>query len=148
MELFQPDLDELFTLKEGCDIKLWRTAEGVKANIPQDLIFHSPTGFEYGYAGSGPADLALNILYQFMNARHAWKYHQAFKFDVVAKLDHSFPIVEIPRHEIRDWIQGHVEELQEDSDLDAVGYGMTEHQQEQGMMDEAGVWGDDEDQED
>lgn len=111
MELFEPDLDEPFALKEGCDIVLLRTSKGVKANIPQDLVFHSPTGFEYGYGGSGPADLALNILYQFMNARHAWKYHQAFKWDVVAKLDRSAEEVEIPRHEIRDWIQGHVEEL-------------------------------------
>lgn len=26
------------------------------------LIYHSPTGLSYGYAGSGPSDLALNIL--------------------------------------------------------------------------------------
>lgn len=29
-------------------------------------ILHSPTGFEWGYAGSGPADLAYSILWDFL----------------------------------------------------------------------------------
>ncbi|MBT9252140.1 MAG: hypothetical protein KM296_00220 [Brockia lithotrophica] len=28
---------------------------------------HSPTGFEWGYGGSGPADLALSILHDYLN---------------------------------------------------------------------------------
>lgn len=31
-------------------------------NVPWLVIDHSPTGFEWGFDGSGPADLALNIL--------------------------------------------------------------------------------------
>jgi len=34
-----------------------------EVNIKQEIVCHSPTGFEWGYGGSGPADLALNILY-------------------------------------------------------------------------------------
>jgi hypothetical protein len=39
-------------------------------------VWHSPGGFEWGYGGSGPADLALNILlaatrdHQFAGAQH------------------------------------------------------------------------------
>lgn len=34
-------------------------------NVPWSCKHHSPTGFAWGYAGSGPADLALNILNAF-----------------------------------------------------------------------------------
>lgn len=33
----------------------------VATNVPWNIKYHSPTGFEWGYAGSGPADLALNL---------------------------------------------------------------------------------------
>lgn len=33
-----------------------------RTNVPRVAIKHSPTGFAWGYAGSGPADLALNLL--------------------------------------------------------------------------------------
>lgn len=35
-------------------------------NIFQSIKHHSPTGFEWGYAGSGPADFALNIVELFL----------------------------------------------------------------------------------
>lgn len=35
---------------------------GIWTNVPHICIDHSPTGYEWGYAGSGPADLALNIV--------------------------------------------------------------------------------------
>jgi len=38
----------------------------VSANIPLSVIEHSPTGWSFGYPGSGPADLALNILNAFI----------------------------------------------------------------------------------
>lgn len=56
-------------------------------NIPQTIVYHSPTGLEWGYAGSGPADFALNILYFFTNDKEfAMKWHQDFKFQFVAGL--------------------------------------------------------------
>jgi len=33
----------------------------VSTNVPHHIVHHSPTGFEWGYGGSGPADLALNL---------------------------------------------------------------------------------------
>jgi hypothetical protein len=35
--------------------------------------YHSPDGFEMGYSGSGPSDLALSILCDFLDELHIWK---------------------------------------------------------------------------
>lgn len=52
---------------------------------------HSPTGFEWGYGGSGPAQLALAILLDYCNPDEAVQRHQAFKWAVVCDLDsHNF----------------------------------------------------------
>lgn len=41
-----------------------RLADGRAAtNVPHIVLQHSPTGFEWGYGGSGPAELALNVLH-------------------------------------------------------------------------------------
>ena len=45
---------------------------------------HSPTGFEWGYGGSGPAQLALALLMCETNHDEAVYRHQAFKWEVVA----------------------------------------------------------------
>jgi len=34
------------------------------------LVKHSPDGFEYGYSGSGPSDLARSILADFLDTDH------------------------------------------------------------------------------
>lgn len=53
-----------------------------------DLWNHSPTGFEWGYEGSGPAQLALAILADHLRDDDAAvKLHQPFKRRVVANLD-------------------------------------------------------------
>lgn len=79
--------------------------DGMHFNISQRVVVHSPTGFEWGYGGSGPADFALNILDLY--ARHrlgehdefqagrgpeghctqfAWDFHHDFKREFVARL--------------------------------------------------------------
>lgn len=45
---------------------------------------HSPSGFSWGFLGSGPAQLSLAILLRFMPTREALTYYQAFKENVVA----------------------------------------------------------------
>jgi hypothetical protein len=50
-----------------------------------DLFNHSPTGFSWGYGGSGPAQLALALLADALgDDDQAIRLHQAFKFKVVA----------------------------------------------------------------
>jgi hypothetical protein len=52
-----------------------------------DLHSHSVTGFEWGYGGSGPAQLALAILADYLDDdRQALDLHQEFKFKVIAGL--------------------------------------------------------------
>src|SRR5690606_28865690 len=46
---------------------------------------HSPDGFEWGYGGSGPADLALALLWDRIGAEPSREMYQAFKADVVAR---------------------------------------------------------------
>jgi hypothetical protein len=55
-----------------------------------DLFNHSPTWFEWGYGGSGPAQLALAILADHLgdNAT-AVRLHQQFKWSVTAKLNRA-----------------------------------------------------------
>lgn len=57
---------------------------------------HSPSGLEYGFGGSGPADLSLTILQDFFQEPRArviegfdswaWRLHQDFKWKAIAIL--------------------------------------------------------------
>src|SRR6478672_11221997 len=50
-----------------------------------DLFNHSPTGFSWGYGGSGPAQLALALLANALaDDDRAVRLHQDFKFKVMA----------------------------------------------------------------
>ncbi len=56
-------------------------------------VRHSPTGFEWGYVGSGPAELARCILIEhyFAAGEPKVECYQQFKRQVIAKLDRSAP---------------------------------------------------------
>lgn len=87
------------------DIVLWRDDHGeAYANIPHLLVKHSPTGFEWGYHGSGPADLALNILFYCTDDEFlAKRYYQYFKQEVISGIDKSGGI--IPYAFVVDWLR-------------------------------------------
>lgn len=82
---------------------------------------HSPTGFECGYAGSGPAQLALALLLDFFGGETMpdmidapmWirdvvhDNYQMFKDDVIAKIKlRNGDSVQIDEDEIRAWLHG------------------------------------------
>jgi len=53
-----------------------------------ELVNHSPSGFEWGYSGSGPAQLALALLLDYTEEEtFALDHYQAFKTEVVSQLD-------------------------------------------------------------
>ncbi len=92
-----------------------RTNEGVCATVDdgrqmRDLahqVRHSPTGFEWGYGGSGPADLALSLLADALgDVKKAERLYQDFKWDVVAPLsaDHWM----LTEAEIHGWVNQHL----------------------------------------
>jgi len=63
------------------------TRDGVffEAGPSRKVWDHSPDGFEWGYGGSGPAQLALALLLDVTgNADEAVLMHQRFKDNVVA----------------------------------------------------------------
>ena len=63
------------------------TVDGRRLNPRHDLWNHSPTGFEWGYGGSGPAQLALAILADHCgNDEQAFNFHHRFKWAVIAEL--------------------------------------------------------------
>ena len=52
-----------------------------------DLWDHSPTGFEWNYGGSGPAQLALALLADVLgDDEQALELHQPFKWEVISRL--------------------------------------------------------------
>ena len=62
------------------------TVNGYPLNPRLDLWNHSPTGFEWGYGGSGPAQLALALLSDHLDDDdQALELHHEFKREVVAK---------------------------------------------------------------
>ena len=74
-------------IREGHAIRV--TVNGRPLNPRLDLWNHSPTGFEWGYGGSGPAQLALALLADHLgNDDAAVSLHQDFKSQVVASLPH------------------------------------------------------------
>lgn len=87
---------------------------GVASELPLrlDLWNHSPTGFEWGYLGSGPAQLALAILaYVTGDDAYARARHQQFKTEVVAPIqDISW---ELSFSMIREWVEAHPLSLDE-----------------------------------
>lgn len=95
---------------------------GVITNVPHLVVHHSPDGFEFGYAGSGPADLALNVCQFYLNMTGyegqqikcydgkcwglAWKLHQKFKQDFIALVPRSG--MTIPFETIDAWFQSNI----------------------------------------
>lgn len=85
------------------EIRVWREDDGTaRANIEHSIVYHSPDGFNFGYYGSGPADLALNILALYTSRENAEIYHQEFKKEFIATMPEEGG--SIKAETIRAWI--------------------------------------------
>jgi len=81
------------------------------------LVRHSPDGFEWGYGGSGPAELARCILADFLGSESlAEEFYQKYKWDVIATINNDTWEITVPM--IMDWFQtrypSHVHDLYQD----------------------------------
>jgi hypothetical protein len=85
------------------DIVCSRDIYGCHVNIQQRIVRHSQTGFNWGYGGSGPADLALNILSVFIGQEAAESLYQAFKWEFIAPM--PFQGGTISREKILEWVK-------------------------------------------
>ncbi len=118
-EIFTTDTTDLHWDPAMMDIRCERRDDGLHFNLVQRVRHRSPTGMEWGYAGSGPADFALNILDHFLPvgedgwdgvrcgdthvvSRVAWSLHQEFAFAFVAVLPYEGGVMCGAR--IRAWI--------------------------------------------
>lgn len=69
----------------------------------QGIWNHSPTGFEWGYGGSGPAQLALALLFDATGNRlDSVAFHQQFKWGFVCKWGATWKITS---EEIEAWVE-------------------------------------------
>lgn len=82
-----------------------------------DLVNKSPTGFSWGYSGSGPAQLALALLADAIGDEEALKMYQSFKSYFVAVLPAEWYAPE-------EYIKEMIRSLKESED--APGYGWRE----------------------
>ena len=91
--------------KEGCEVvKEVDGQSGGRLDPRFDLWNHSPTGFEWGYGGSGPAQLALALLADATGKdRLAVALHQDFKFKLVGRLPKEG--FEMTAVEIEQWVE-------------------------------------------
>ena len=67
------------------------------------ILYHSPTGMEWGYGGSGPSDLARSILADFAGIKVADMFYQEFKWDFIAKQPEKG--FQISGQEILNWLK-------------------------------------------
>ena len=85
------------------DVVLWRTREGeAHASVPHTAR-HSPTGIEWGYGGSGPADLALSVLLALTDERTANALYHRFKHEVVASVPDEGGVLRAA--DVRRWVE-------------------------------------------
>ncbi len=78
---------------DGTPVVLNLTAhERLSPNRSLGLVRHSPTGFDWGYTGSGPAQLACALLLDYTdNETVAQQHYIQFRDDVVSQLECSGP---------------------------------------------------------
>jgi hypothetical protein len=86
------------------DVRLWRDSEGnVVASVPH-YPYHSQQ-IEWGYEGSGPADLARSILIWFYGLAVAKLCADDFKRQVIARLPRDAMTCVIPRETITEFVE-------------------------------------------
>jgi hypothetical protein len=75
-----------------------------------DLANKSPTGFAWGYGGSGPGQLALAILADYLqDDQETQRWYQAFKWRVITGLDRDhWKLTAAQVAEVLDSVRGEV----------------------------------------
>jgi hypothetical protein len=103
-------------------VTCWRAPDGTAlSSLPQRHVHYAPTGIDWGFGGSGAADLALNVLARFLPlapdatgvvlrdgssvSEAAWVWHQECKYALIAPLPRAGG--HLPAATIRAWISTH-----------------------------------------
>ncbi|MEM0960919.1 MAG: DUF6166 domain-containing protein [Bacteroidota bacterium] len=86
-------------------VRLWRDGDGVARMTCPHVVRHSPTGPEWGYGGSGPADCARSVLLALTDEATADAHYQDFKREVIAELPEHGAVIQ--RTSVLAWMAGH-----------------------------------------
>jgi len=73
----------IHNLKGDKERNIWLDNECLSPVASQNIINHSPDGFNWGYGGSGAAQLALAIMLKLTGNANGY---QDFKWNIIAKL--------------------------------------------------------------
>lgn len=76
-------------LRSSNRLRVIRLHVGSPLPLYLNEVNHSPDGFECGFGGSGPAQLAYALLRDFIGPDGALKLYHAFKWTVIAELPTS-----------------------------------------------------------
>ncbi|MEP0548278.1 MAG: DUF6166 domain-containing protein [Rhodothermales bacterium] len=87
------------------DVVLYRALDGTARATVKHVVRHSPSGIEWGYHGSGPADLARSVLLAHTDEATADRIYQAFKAAVVALVPKSGGVIRAA--DVRAWLAAH-----------------------------------------
>ena len=81
------------------------TVDGIilSPNKSQSIWNHSPDGFSWSYMGSGPAQLSLALLLEATDDNESTRFHQGFKFDIIASLPAGD--FEMPAEHVYEWLE-------------------------------------------
>jgi len=91
-----------YRYQEAGDLVVTKDGETLSPEPSQALWNHSPNGFQWGYAGSGPAQLALALLLDVTgDPGLSVQLHQRFKMQHVASWGVKW---EITTEQIEDWV--------------------------------------------
>lgn len=72
----------------GCRVLVWDGMRHRPLSPMLNMLRKSPDGFEWGYGGSGPAQLAFAIVYAVLQSEEeAIELYQEFKFKVIGRLE-------------------------------------------------------------
>ena len=90
--------------EHGCAVDVEEDGEVYCLNLRHDLRNHSPTGLEWSYAGSGPAQLALALAADVLqDDDRAQEIYQRLKFKLIGGLPHEGWV--LTEHQVRAAIQ-------------------------------------------
>jgi hypothetical protein len=78
-------------IREQDKAEVYRVTEHGRLEVPKwhAVRNHSPAGFEWGYSGSGPAQLALALAMEVLPAHQAERNYQRIKQILVCQLPHD-----------------------------------------------------------
>lgn len=87
LELVRSDMKgKIVGIRNNGQPIIYVNGEWLSPEYSQSLVNHSPDGFEWGYGGSGPAQLALAIALKFCNKNLALALYHQFKWEYIANI--------------------------------------------------------------